>query len=103
MGEWRPDQEGRPANCVGWCTALMWIVPARVEGIWSVGGQELTLTQNYQFVQGTLGSRDIAEGRLRGSEISFSVDGVKYAGTVAGDRMTVARVGLADAWTAVRR
>ena len=38
------------------------------------------------MVTGTLGSRDISDGRLRGDQIRFTVGAVEYTGTVAGDR-----------------
>jgi hypothetical protein len=55
MGDWNADQTatvGPP--CMNWCTALLWIVPAKVGGTWQVGSQELTLTQTYQDIAGNL-------------------------------------------------
>ncbi|HEY6363456.1 MAG TPA: class I SAM-dependent methyltransferase, partial [Candidatus Binatia bacterium] len=35
MGEWAADEEGTVKNgCASYCTALLWIVPAKVEGTW---------------------------------------------------------------------
>ncbi|HUF39329.1 MAG TPA: class I SAM-dependent methyltransferase, partial [Anaerolineales bacterium] len=37
MEEWEADQtETINEDCTSWCTALLWIVPAKVEGSWSL-------------------------------------------------------------------
>jgi len=89
MGDWQPDQTATvDADCQNWCTALLWIVPAKVEGTWRMDGQELKLSQRFQMLSGTLGQAPISDGRLNGSEISFTVGGVRYTGTVDGKRIT---------------
>ena len=67
---------------------LAWVVPARAEGTWRLGNETLTLTQQYQRLSGTLGSRPITAGKLNGTDISFTVGERVYAGRVEGDRMT---------------
>lgn len=83
-----------------WCTALLWIVPAKVEGTWRLPQGELTLKQEYQMISGTLGSAPISEGKLLGIEITFKVGGALYTGRVSGNRME----GTAgnERWSAVR-
>ena len=85
---WTPDEtvtvEG---DCSAWCTALLWIVPAKVNGSWRIGQDQLTLTQNFQMLTGTMGGREIADGRLRGDQIRFMVGAVEYTGTVSGNRI----------------
>nr|WP_233582775.1 methyltransferase domain-containing protein [Candidimonas sp. SYP-B2681] len=89
MGDWKPDETVTiTENCRHWCTALLWIVPAKVEGSWRVGGQVLKLNQEYQTVSGTLGALPISEGRLLGNNISFTVKGVRYTGNVNGKTMS---------------
>ena len=34
MDGWAPDDSARIPDCKTWCTAHLWIVPARVEGTW---------------------------------------------------------------------
>jgi SAM-dependent methyltransferase len=90
MKEWTPDEaETLTKDCVSWCTALLWIVPAQVEGTWRLPQGELTLKQDFQKLSGSLTSGDrtapIAEGRLRGDRIGFRVAGVQYTGRVNGD------------------
>lgn len=89
MEDWEPDQsETITGDCSNWCTAHLWIVPAKVEGAWQLGQNPLTLKQTFQMVSGTLGSTTIADGRLRGEEISFTAGGVKYTGRVNGNTIT---------------
>ena len=85
---WTPDETVMmDGDCSAWCTALLWIVPAKVNGRWRIGQDELLLTQNFQMLTGTLGGREISDGRLRGDQIRFTVGGVEYTGRVAGNRI----------------
>ena len=86
MEDWTPDETATVGDdCVSWCTALLWIVPAKVEGTWSVpGAGDLTLYQQFQMVTGSLGTAKISDGRLKGDEFSFSANGAKYMGRVNG-------------------
>jgi hypothetical protein len=109
MGDWEADatytvEEG----CTSWCTALFWIVPAKVEGKWRLGSGELTLTQEFQMLHGTLASNGkslpISEARMRGDQVTFSAGGAVYtgrlkAGTMAG---TAQNGGSQTTWSAVR-
>jgi hypothetical protein len=45
------------------------------------------LTQSFQKLSGTLGSQAISEARLAGNDISFTVNGARYTGTVNGKFM----------------
>ncbi|MBI2358159.1 MAG: methyltransferase domain-containing protein [Deltaproteobacteria bacterium] len=90
MGEWKADQTATVGNgCNTWCTALLWIVPAKVEGTWQLPQGELTLKQDFQMISGTLKSGNnatpITNGKLRGDQISFSAGGAQYTGRVSGD------------------
>jgi hypothetical protein len=85
------DTETLEKDCDSWCTAQLIIVPAKVQGTWKLPQGELTLTQKYQMVSGTLaGSGPAAEvkGRLRGAQITMTIGGVEYTGHVNGDSMT---------------
>ena len=47
MGEWEADETASTNDdCSGWCTALLWIVPAKVEGSWKLADGELVLKQS---------------------------------------------------------
>jgi len=90
MEDWTPDETATVGDdCVSWCTALLWIVPAKAEGTWTVpGAGDLTLYQQFQMVTGSLGSAKITDGRLRGDEITFTANGAKYTGRVSGNTIT---------------
>lgn len=102
MGDWEPDaSETVTQDCSTYCTALLWIVPAKVEGKWVVDGQTLQLTQHYQMLSGKLGSADISDARLNGNAISFSANGVRYTGEVNGKTMSGTAAGKGN-WSAKR-
>jgi precorrin-6B methylase 2 len=85
MEDWQADETSTiGGDCTSWCTALLWIVPAKVEGNWKLPQGQLTLKQQFQNVTGTLGSTPIADGKLRGDEITFTANGVTYTGKVDG-------------------
>jgi len=69
-------------------TALLWIVPAKVEGVWQFDQEKLTLNQDFQMISGSLetGSSTIPieGGKLHGAQISFSAGDDKYDGQVIG-------------------
>lgn len=89
MEAWVADETATVGNdCATWCTALLWIVPAKADGVWTLPDGELALTQTFQMVSGTIrlgsDSTPITDGRLRGEEISFTAGNTKYIGRVNG-------------------
>jgi precorrin-6B methylase 2 len=105
MEDWQADETATVTDgCPNWCTAHFWIVPAKVEGTWQVGGADLKLTQQFQMLSGALGSTPISNGRLRGDQITFTVDGAEYTGRVDGNTMTgTVKGGRSGNWTATKR
>lgn len=108
--DWEPDQaEEMEGDCTSWCNALLWIVPARVDGRWSVdGGGVVQFNQTFQQVIGTLnagGTSAEVAGSLRGDQIRFRVGDAEYTAQVAGDRMqgTVSRAGNSSPFVATRQ
>jgi len=94
MGEWKPDETvsvEENNGCSSYCTALLWIVPAKVEGTWKLLEGEITFTQRFQRFSGTFksGSNNVAikNGQLSGDLISFSIGDANYTGRVNGDTM----------------
>lgn len=95
MGDWTPDRQ----DTVGYRRVFLWIVPAKVAGMWQLFSGEvsgsLDLDQSFQQFGGAakLGddSAPIEDGWLRGTRISFAVDinGKRrtFVGTVKGDRI----------------
>jgi SAM-dependent methyltransferase len=105
MEEWQADEtENVEVECTTWCTALLWIVPAKVDGTWRLPQGDLALKQTFQMISGTLKTGDTTTpitGRLRGEEITFSAGNTKYTGRVNGNAMKGSVDGGA-AWTANR-
>jgi SAM-dependent methyltransferase len=88
MGDWEPDQH----DTVDGKNVFFWIVPAKVEGKWTLDGAQkmtLELSQQYQMVGGKAEidgkSVNVTGGRLRGADITFTIDGRTYAGRVNGN------------------
>jgi SAM-dependent methyltransferase len=109
MGDWSPDETATiDSGCVNWCTALLWIVPAKVNGGWKLAQGELHLKQSYQVVGGTFeagpASGLVVNGRVRGDQISFLVGASQFAGKVAGNVIegTIATNGKTSRWKATR-
>jgi precorrin-6B methylase 2 len=104
MEDWEADETAQATkDCVSWCTALLWIVPATAEGTWTVAGSPLTLTQKFQMLSGTMGSQAVT-GRLRGTTITFDVGNVKYTGQVNGTTMSgTMSGGRTGNWTATKK
>jgi SAM-dependent methyltransferase len=107
MEDWNADEIATIGeDCTSWCTALFWIVPAKAGGTWTFPNGELTLTQTFQMLAGTMRIGDksapISDGRLRGEQISFTVGGVTYTGQVNGTSMagTAATGSNTTQWTA---
>src|SRR5262249_13428911 len=97
---WTPDESVSLPNCSEWCNALLWIVPAKVEGLWRLPQGDLRLKQEYQMLSGTVGDIPITDGKLRGNEITFKVGAVQYTGRVAGNMMQGTAGG--NTWNALR-
>ena len=92
MGDWEPDASFRVTReCVNYCTALLWVVPAKVQGTWALSRGRLLLSQAFQKVSGSVASwgatTPITAGRLQGDHLSFSVRGSDYFVVVKGDVM----------------
>jgi hypothetical protein len=91
MGDWKTDQtvtltaeQGCDAS---WCTAHLWIVPAKVAGTHKLPQGALELKQTFQMLSGSLtteGKTYALEGRVRGRNISFRAGGKEYRGKANG-------------------
>lgn len=90
MEDWEADQtETVTGDCVSWCTALLWIVPAKADGTWQLGSEPLVLTQSFQKLEGTLGGKPITDAKMTGDQIAFTVGGgARYTGKVTGNSMS---------------
>ena len=102
---WDPDYYEIVPNCVEWCTVYLWIVPAKIDGVWQTPEGTLTLTQDYQHFSGSRGTMPVAEGKIKGDQVTFTLAGGTYAVRVTGDRLegTVSTNGKTSAWRATRK
>ena len=103
MGDWEADETAMvETECTSWCTAYLWIVPAKVQGTWAAPQGELTLVQQYQMVTGTLGPTAISGGRLRGREFTFTAGGTTFSGQVDGNSIK-GTASPGGTWSATKR
>lgn len=110
MGDWQPDETAAaPGECQSFCRAMLWIVPAQVDGTWKLGASELTLKQKHQTFSGKLSTGNVVapvtKGKLDGDRIVFTAAGTEYSGRVMGNAMegtTKARGKPETPWRATR-
>lgn len=92
MDDWEADGTvSLESGCATWCTAFLWIIPAKVEGKWRLPDGELTLNQQFQKITGTLASGGKSTpiiGKLTGTQISFDAGGSEYNGQLNGDSIS---------------
>jgi SAM-dependent methyltransferase len=105
---WEADETGRSSGeCGSWCTAYLYIVPARVAGTWQLPQGELALEQKFQMLSGSFKNGTavtaISSARMRGDQITFTAGDTTYSGRVNGDSMEGRSSGMrAGAWKATR-
>jgi len=111
MGEWKWDESVNATSeegCTSYCTAYLWIVPAKVAGSWKTPQGTLQLTQEFQNVSGTLtqngNATKITNAKLNGPQLTFSAGSTSYSGQVNGSEIkgTMKNGSSAGAWTATR-
>jgi SAM-dependent methyltransferase len=106
---WEADEVGKAGgDCVSWCTAYLYIVPANVAGTWQLPEGDLRLEQDFRSLSGTLSTGGltipIANARLSGERISFTAGMARYEGRVNGNAMQGTVSGRsAGRWRAARR
>ncbi len=110
MGDWKEDEKiTAGGDCSSWCTAYLWIVPAKVAGNWKTSRGTLTLKQEYQMLSGSLaqgnGNAIISDAKMLGEQITFTAGGAQYSGRVTGDTMegTYKSGGASTKWTATKQ
>jgi hypothetical protein len=103
MDNWTADETTSvQGDCTSWCTAYLWIVPAKAGGTWQLGSNTLTLNQEFQMLTGTVGAAMISNGRLKGEDITFTANGVTYTGKVNGTSMK-GTTSAGAAWSATKK
>jgi hypothetical protein len=106
MADWEPDATiDAGGDCVSYCRAYKWIIPAKVEGDWRFREGTLRLAQKYQMLSGTLmqgaATLPITDARMNGPEITFVAGDRRYTGRVAEKTMSGTVAG-GGAWEASR-
>jgi len=113
MGDWEPDETAE----VDYRTAYLWIVPAKVDGAWTLREQgagnaqyTVNLSQKYQKVTGDIATgsakQPLVGATVRGEEIRFAFNDDKgvtrtLTGTVRGNELTGTLKGAGGAETKV--
>ena len=103
MADWKPDESATVPGCNSWCTAHLWIVPAKAEGTWTLPQGELTIKQTFQMISGILKSGNGVtpiNGKLNGEQITFTAGGTQYSGRVNNNSMEGSAAG--SNWNATR-
>ena len=109
LSGWTPEATTRmEEGCRSWCEAMLYIVPARVQGLWRLPDGTLDLQQEYQNISGAVTTGGdavpIENATLRGDAISFSVGDAVYDGRVEGDRIEFVESGTRERrFTATRQ
>src|SRR5262245_35122112 len=115
MGDWGADEVAE----VDGYRAYLWIVPAKVQGLWQVNGSagsfELALEQAFQKItakaSGSGSTGNVSDARLNGANITFTVADaagrpMRFSGTVNGDTIEGTAQGAASGerrWSARRK
>ncbi len=111
MGDWKWDQSvvaTTEEGCTSYCTAYLWIVPAKVAGTWKTPQGTLQLEQTYQVVSGTLTSngrtQKLTGAKLTGDQLTFTAGDTAFGGRVNGERIegTMKNGSSTSAWSASR-
>ena len=109
MGDWKEDEKiSAGGDCTSWCTAYLWIVPAKMTGTWKTSRGDLTLKQEYQMLSGNLArgnvSAIISDAKMLGDQITFTAAGAQYTGRVTGNAIAGTYKGSDGSgnWTATR-
>ncbi len=109
MGDWKEDEKiSAGGDCTSWCTAYLWIIPAKVSGAWKTSRGDLTLKQEYQMLTGNLARGNvtavISDAKMLGDQITFTAAGMQYTGRASGNAIEGTYKGSdgAGKWTATK-
>jgi SAM-dependent methyltransferase len=79
-------------DCITWCMAYLYLVPAQVAGVWRLPAGELWFEQEYQALNGVLTTKQGRKlpvwGSVTGERIRFNVGLDTYEGRVRGKEMS---------------
>jgi SAM-dependent methyltransferase len=73
MEDWEADGTiALESGCLSWCTAYLWIIPAKVEGKWQLSNGLLDIQQKFQMISGTLALGGESHAGHRQAEWKFN-------------------------------
>ena len=107
IDDWAEEQQLVLDGCMTWCTAYLYLVPAKIAGGWKLPSGELQLEQQYQTLTGTLvstgGRATKVEGSVNGDRVRFTSGLDVYTGRLHGERISGTVSGASGgAWSATR-
>lgn len=108
MGDWTPDARAEvTVDCEHYCEAMLWVVPARVAGMWTIDGRRsMELAQSHQKIGGIVREGDahwiLRDAGMDGARIRFSLGGDRYEGEVR-DGVMEGTVNGTRPWRALRQ
>ena len=90
--DWPDDEQLHLTDCITWCTAYLYLVPAKVEGAWRLPAGELRFKQNYRILEGVLIGKDGRETKVDGTvtadRVRFNAGLNTYTGRLHGERIS---------------
>lgn len=105
--DWEEDKQMVLDDCVTWCTAYLYLMPAKLAGSWRLRAGELRLKQSYRILEGALVAKDgrqtKVEGKVTADRVRFTAGLDVYTGRVQGDRISGDVSGASGGyWSATR-
>jgi precorrin-6B methylase 2 len=93
MEDWESDDSFHVENgCTSWCTAFLWIVPAKMDGKWKLPDGNIAVDQTFQKISGSLtsgGKTSKFAGKVTGDAFEFTADNGEYTGEIHGNMLTL--------------
>jgi transcriptional regulator with XRE-family HTH domain/SAM-dependent methyltransferase len=105
--DWQADETVTIDQCEQWCTAMLYIVPAKIGGTWKIGNDTLELKQEFQMLSGTWtsgGQASEVSGSLKGNELTLKTGAKTVSGRVDGNTIngTLTDGSAKSSWRATR-
>jgi transcriptional regulator with XRE-family HTH domain/SAM-dependent methyltransferase len=105
--DWQADETVTIDQCEQWCTAMLYIVPAKIGGTWKIGNDTLELKQEFQMLSGTWTSGSQAtevSGSLKGNDVTLKAGAKAISGRVQGNTIdgTLTDGSAKSSWRATR-
>jgi precorrin-6B methylase 2 len=90
FSEWPTEATAAIENgCRAWCQAMLYLVPARVDGSWQLPQGTLELYQEFQTIKGTLTADgrtlEVQNGLVKVNDVTFTIGEATYSGRIRGD------------------